>query len=696
MHRLKITLTVVLIAVLISTTLSLAGTVNHDYGIIKNQNSPHAKLKSIDLKDVRWTDGFWAERFIKTRDVTLPRLWELASDSEKGHAIQNLRIAAGIETGKFEGTHWQDAWIYKWLESACYIYSLTGDEVLDKKMDEIINVIAKAQRPDGYIASQTIARNWPRFKDPAHHELYTMGHLITAACIHNRITGKTTLLNVARRAADYIYETFKGRDPKLADFPRNPSIIMAGVELYRTTGVKKYLDMANFFIDWRGSRYGNGRRNAWGVLTNGSDLNQNWRPLRKETEVVGHAVFFTYLYAGAADAFMETGDKSLLDALERLWSDLVNKKMYITGGVSPMHKAHPVRSFQPGRLSTIVGDSIHEGVGGPYDLPNDSAYNETCGQIGNLMWNWRMLAITGQARFAEIMERTLFNSILSGIEVDGDNWSYTNPLRWQGPEHILRSQDTHKRLEPGKKMICCPTNLLRTVASWHNYLYSTSDKGLWIHHYGGNVFDGELADGRKLKLTQKTDYPWDPKVRITIDAVDSGDEFSILLRIPTWTKKANITVNNKAAKVKCKPSSYTTITRKWAAGDTIELDLPMPVRMITADPLIEQTRNQVAVMRGPLVYCLESIDIPKDVQFENICLPANTKWKIQYKPNLLGGVTVLKTKALVLDKTIEEDIGGYRQVRDIQPRRIDITMIPYYAWNNRDEPKMTVWLPVRW
>jgi len=696
MLSLKIKNIIALIAVLLSNTTSIARTVNHDYGIIKNQNSPHAKLKSVNLKDVRWTEGFWAEQFVKTRDVTLPRLWELSSDPEKGHAIQNLKIAAGIETGEFQGTHWQDAWIYKWLESACYIYSVTGDRALDKKMDEIISIIAKAQRPDGYIASQTIARNRPRFRDPHHHELYTMGHLITAACIHHRITGKTTLLKVASKAADYIYDTFKGHDPKLADFPRNPSIIMAGVELYRTTGVKKYLDMANFFIDWRGSRYGNGRRNTWGIITNGSDLNQNWRPLRKETEVVGHAVFFTYLYAGAADAFMETGDKKLINALERLWSDLVNKKMYITGGVSPMHKSHPVRSFQPGHLSAIVGDSIHEGVGGPYDLPNDSAYNETCGQIGNLMWNWRMLTITGQARFADIMERTLYNSILSGIEVDGDNWSYTNPLRWHGPGHILRSNDTHKRLEPGKRMICCPTNLMRTVASWHNYLYSTSDKGLWIHHYGGNVFDGELTDGRKIKLTQKTEYPWDGKIHITIDALDAGDEFSILLRIPVWAKKANITVNGRVAKVNCTSSSYAIITRKWAAGDTIELNLPMPVRMITAHPLIEHTRNQVAVMRGPIVYCLESVDVPEGIRFEDICLPANAKWKTQYKPDLLGGVTVLKTKALVLDKNTEEDIGGYHQVSNIQPRRINITMIPYYAWNNRDEPKMTVWLPVKW
>jgi len=696
MRSLSIALTIFSIAVLFNSIQSRAETAKRDYGVIKNQDSPYAKLRSVDLRNVHWTEGFWAERFAQTCDVTIPRLWELASDPEKGHAIQNLRIAAGLEKGQFEGTDWQDAWVYKWLESACYIYSVTGDRELDEQMDEIIEVIARAQEPDGYIASQTTARGRERFEDARHHELYTMGHLITAACIHHRVTGKTTLLGVARKAADYIYDRFKGRDPKLADFPHNPSIIMAAVELYRTTGEKKYLDMANFFIDWRGSRYGKGRRNAWGIVTGGSDLNQNWRPLRKETEVVGHAVFFTYLYSGAADAYMETGDKTLLDALERLWTDLVDKKMYITGGVSPIHKAHPVRSFQPGYLTAIVGDSIHEGVGGPYELPNDTAYNETCGQIGNLMWNWRMLAITGQARFADIMERNLFNSILSGIEVDGDNWSYTNPLRWHGPEHILRSNDTHKRLDPGTRMICCPTNLMRTVASWQNYLYSTNDKGLWIHHYGGNVFDGKLADGRKLRLTQKTDYPWEGKVRITMDTVESGDPFSILLRIPGWAKNAKLTINRKAVKVSCKPASYAAIERKWAAGDIIELDLPMPVRMIMADPRVEQTRNQVAVMRGPVVYCLESIDVPQEIRFEDICLPANAKWKVQHEPELLGGVTVLKTKAMVIDKTTAKDIGGYQEISAIKPRRIDITMIPYYAWNNRQEPKMTVWLPVRW
>jgi DUF1680 family protein len=245
-------------------------------------------------------------------------------------------------------------------------------------------------------------------------------------------------------------------------------------------------------------------------------------------------------------------------------------------------------------------------------------------------------------------------------------------------------------------MICCPTNLMRTVASWHNYLYSVDEKGLWVHHYGGNVFDGALTDGRKLTLTQETDYPWDGMVRIAVDAVESGGAFGLLLRVPGWAENAKLTVNGTIVEGDYKGGSYAVVERRWVAGDVIELELPMPVRMIVADPRIEQTRSQVAIMRGPIVYCLESVDLPTGVRLENICLPANAEWKVKRERDLLGGVNLLMTKALAIDKTARQDIGGYRHVSDVQGRYVDISMIPYYAWNNREEPKMTVWLPVRW
>ncbi|HYW81238.1 MAG TPA: beta-L-arabinofuranosidase domain-containing protein, partial [Thermoguttaceae bacterium] len=281
-----------------------------DGGIIKNQESPHARLRNVDLHGVRWTDGFWAEQFAKCRDVTVPRLWDLAADPEAGHALANMKIAAGLQTGPRKGTDWQDAWLYKWIETACYISTISPDVKLDRQLDEIIAIIAKAQQHDGYLATQTIVRGTERYVNPGQHELYTMGHLLSAACVHHRVTGKRNFLEVAVRVADHVRQRFKDRDPALVDFPRNPSIIMGAVELYRTTGDRRHLDLANFFIDWRGSQY-KPFRNAWAPASGGSDLNQNYKPLRLENEVVGHAVFFTYLYAGAADAYMETGDRQL-------------------------------------------------------------------------------------------------------------------------------------------------------------------------------------------------------------------------------------------------------------------------------------------------------------------------------------------------------------------------------------------------
>lgn len=668
---------------------------DQDFGLIKTAKSPYARLRSVNLASVRWTEGFWADRFRQTCEVTLPRLWELAADPKAGHALENLKIAAGLAEGEFVGTNWQDEWVYKWLEAAAYVYSATRDAELDRRMDEVISIIAKAQQPDGYLATQVILRpGWNRFEENRRHELYVMGHLITAACAHHRITGKSNFLDVAVRTANYLHRTFCGGDPLLANCPLNPSIIMAAVELYRTTGEKRYLDLANTFINNRGSQLeGRAIRNSNGILLGGSELNQDRVPLRQETQVIGHAVFFTYLYAGATDAYLETGDPKLVEALQRLWVDLTERKMYITGGVSAIHAAHPARSRQPGTMNLFSTDSVHEAAGMPYELPNATAYNETCGQIGNLMWNWRMLAATGEARFADIMEQTLYNSILSGINVNGRGWSYTNPLRWHGPDHVLLSQDEHQRFDPGAKHICCPSNLLRLLASWHGYLYSTDDSGLWVHHYGGNTFSGQLGDGRRLKLVQHTDYPWDGRVRLTLEEVAAGSPLSIRLRVPRWANDARITVNGQPAGDALRPGSYAAIERRWQPGDVIELNLPMPVRMLAADPRVAENRNHAAVMRGPVVYCLESVDLPAEVLFEDVHLPRDAQWTSCHDPALLGGVTVLETEAAVLaDATAET--GLYRELRAAEPRRIPIQLIPYYAWNNRGEPEMAVWLPL--
>ena len=650
-----------------------------DFGLIKSADSPHAKLKSVDLRSVRWTHGFWAERFAQCRDVTLPHLWQRLNDPETGHALTNLRIAAGLEEGEFAGTHWQDEWVYKWLEAASSIYNITRDEALDRQMDEAIDVIAKAQQPDGYIATQVLVRGWPRFQDPRHHELYVMGHLITAACLHHRITGKDALLAVARKAADCVYETFKGRDPALAHFPINPSIIMAAAELYRTTGERRCLDLACLFVDMRGAVKG------------GTDLNQDAVPLRDETQVVGHAVFFTYLYAGAADVYMETGERALLDALERLWHDLTGKRMYVTGGVCALHRGFSIRSGQ-----VWSAHDVHEAAGPDCHLPNATAYNETCAQIGSMMWNWRMLAITADACYPDLMERQLYNSILSGIGLDGRSWFYTNVLRWHGREHPLLSQDDYQRFQPGepprRSHICCPSNLLRTVAEAHGTLYSASDDGLWVHHYAANAFDGELLDGTPLRLTQETNYPWEGDILLRLELTEPH-EFSLMLRIPGWATGARLEVNGEAADAATEPGTYAGIRRTWSAGDEVRLTLPMAPRLIEGNPKIEEVRSQVAVMRGPLVYCLESPDLPGGVALSEIRIPRDIAFTARHEPELLGGVTVLEGTAR---RVREGDWARqlYRPLDTGDGEPVRLKLIPYFAWANRGISEMTVWMPL--
>ena len=691
-------ITVTFSLILSMTSISAKNQVNsgrekndgHDFGIIKTDASPYAKLKSVDLQSVQWNNGFWGDQFSKAKEVSLPRLWDLAGP----WAWHNMRAAAGLEAGEARGVTWQDEWIYKWIESACYLYTQTHDKKLLDKIDTIVTVIAKAQSPDGYIATQVTLRKQERFQVNNRHEMYVMGHLITAACVHYRITGKDNFMQLARKTADFLYKEYKySTNPYLINCPYNPSIIMAAVELYRTTGEKNYLELANIVIDNRGKA-----RKDVPVASNGqkmgnTDLNQDRIPLRDEKEVVGHAVFWSYLYAGAADAYMETGDKTLMTSLERLWTDLVNHKMYITGGVSPLHTGLSSRFNEKAGFRQYSYDEVHEAAGLPYELPNSTAYNETCGQIGNLMWNWRMLSITGEARFADIMEQTIFNSVLSGVNVSGEGWSYTNPLSWHGKDQELLSNDFHTRVDPGAKQICCPTNVMRTVASWHGYLYSTESEKLWIHHYGANESTIDIPGVGQIKFAEETSYPWDGNIRLIIKEVTASKPFAIRMRIPGWAENATIKVNQQNNDQSFKPSSYAEISQKWKKGDVIELNLPMTTRLMTANSLIEHDCNQTAVMRGPVVYCLESTDLPKDISIDQIHIIRDSKWNVENLPNLLGGVNVLKTKAVVAPKMTNTAFGLYQPLSKTKTNNLEIKLIPYYAWNNRGEPEMKTWIP---
>jgi DUF1680 family protein len=655
---------IILLVALISIEVSAK-----NRGITNTASSPYVKIRSVDIDDVKWTKGFWAEKFDLCQKVMIPNMWRLLEDPNISHAYMNFLIAAGLEKGEFKGNWWHDGDFYKWLEATAYVYAVTKDSELDQMMDKVIEVIGKAQQEDGYISTPIILghRNvTKRFEKLDYHELYNMGHLMTAGCIHYRATGKSSLLDIAKKTGDYLYKTFQPRDQQLAHFCFNPSNIMGAVELYRTTRDDKYLELAKIFVDMRGSAPG------------GTDLNQTRTPLRKETEAVGHAVTANYLYAGAADVYAETGDKTLLSALEKIWQNVIFQKMYVTGATGALHQGE-----------SSAGDSVHEAYGREYQLPNSTAYSETCANIANAMWNWRMLAITGDARFADIMELVLYNSALSGISIDGKHFFYTNVLRRTKGTPLL-SWDLPTR-QPYLECFCCPPNIVRTIAEVSGYAYSLSDNAVWVNIYGSNELDTELPDGTPVKLVQESMYPWEGKVRITVQSPKKKD-FAFMLRIPGWCEDASISINGKSVNEKLEPGHYVRFDRSWKKGDVLELDMPMKPKLMIAHPLVEETRNQVAIKRGPIVYCLESIDLPKDVKVSEVLIPHDIKLKPRFEKDLLGGIAVLEGEAQVFE---EGDWSNqlYRELQ-AQKKKVDIKLIPYFAWSNRGISEMTVWMPL--
>jgi len=613
----------------------------------------------------------------------IPGVRQALSNPRNAAVLENFRVAAGLKKGGHRGTNWSDGDCYKWLEAVAHVYAATGDQALDSLMDEWIAVIAKAQEPDGYLSTNIQLTGKGRLANPHNHEMYNMGHLLTAASVHHRATGKESFLKVARKLGDFLHRTFQPRPPKLAHFGWNPSNIMGLADLYRATGERRYLELAGIFVDMRGSASG------------GSDLTQDHVPLRTETMAVGHCVCATYLYCGAADVYAETGEKALREALERIWEDMATRRMYLTGAIG---------SFRNGKSPR--GDSVHEAFGAAYELPSRTAYNETCSNIGNAMWNRRMLAVTGEAKYADLMERVLYNSMLSAVGVDGKGYFYCNPLSWDGSAFGPSYHHTALRWSI-HRCFCCPPQVARTIAKLHGWAYGTSDEGVWVNLYGGSALETAGAGGR-LKLRQQTKYPWDGRVRITLGPAKTR-RFAVMLRIPGWAKGAGVKINASPVDAEVTPGTYLPLRRKWSDGDAIELLLPMKVRLIEAHPSAKNLRGKVAVMRGPIVYCLESPDLPKGVALDEIAVPPGIKLTPRFEKGLLGGVTVLTGQALrakpsqakartpakagwegVLYRELKAAGGG----RPPEGRKIDITLIPYYAWANRGVSHMSVWLPL--
>ncbi|MFC1724175.1 beta-L-arabinofuranosidase domain-containing protein [candidate division KSB1 bacterium] len=622
-------------------------------------------IHPVPFTDVRITDNFWAPRMEINRTVTIPHAFLKCEETGR---IDNFAIAGGLKEGEHKGIYpFDDTDIYKTLEGASYVLMLKKDPVLENYLDSLITLIGAAQEDDGYLYT-TRTNNAERLKNwmgetrwsriRGSHELYNAGHLFEAAAAHYQATGKRNLLDIALNFADLVAEEF--RPGKLQAPPGHQVIEMGLVKLYRITGDEKYLNLAKYLLDVRGKTL-DGREL-------GGEYNQDHKPVIEQDEAVGHAVRASYMFAGMADVAALTGDSDYIRAIRGLWENVVKRKLYITGGIG----------------ATGSGEAFAKN----YELPNMSAYNETCASIGNVYWNHRLFLLHGESKYIDVLERTLYNALLSGISLDGKHFFYPNPLESVGQ---------HERSE-WFGCACCPGNVTRFIASVPGYVYGYTDKEIYVNLYISNEADIK-SDARKLKIRQQTGFPWNGNVRILIDPEKENDKFSLLLRIPGWAQNSPVAgdlysfLDNHDSEIELKVNGekitvemrngYAVIEKKWKSGDEIELMIPMQIKRITANEKVEADRGKTALQRGPFVFCAEWPD-NKDGHVRNIMLPDENELETEFRENLFNGVQVITGRATGVIMGDEEG--------SIFTEEQEFTAIPYYAWAHRGKGEMAVWL----
>lgn len=645
----------------------------------------NTRLEAVPLKNVRLNGGLLGNKNRLVRKEVIPYQWKALNneipDAEPSNAIENFRIAAGEAEGEFRGMVFQDSDVAKWLEAVAYQLTINPDEELEKLADRVIDLIARAQQPDGYLNTYFIIKEpdkkWTNLAEC--HELYCAGHLMEAAVAYYQATGKRKLLDVMIRFADLIDNKFGTEDGKIKGYPGHQEIELALIKLYNITGDKKYRDLAKYFIDQRGKKP-NYFRLEWEKRGKGShwdnqkemaalDYFQAHQPVREQDVAIGHAVRAMYMYSGMADVARVTGDQTLIGVCKRLWHNTTQKKMYITGGVG-----------SSGHLESFSFD---------YDLPNDTAYTETCAAIGLVFFAQRMFQLEPVGEYIDVMEKALYNGVLSGISEDGQRFFYVNPLEVL-PE-VCEKRHDHNHVKPTRQKwfgcACCPPNIARLLASIGQYLYSYSENNIFVNLFADSTVDVQLNDCQ-ITLKQETNYPWDEDINFTI-VTDEEVEFTLAIRIPGWCKEAELKVNGETINIMdFNHNGYVYLERKWSDGDIIELTLKMPVLKLYANPQVRENIGKVAIQRGPLVYCLEEVD--NGPNLPAIHLPVYAKLKAEYRPDLLGGVTIITGQAMRIDETTWT--GKLYSTEKPQYKAVEITAIPYFAWNNRKPGEMLVWL----
>jgi uncharacterized protein len=592
-------------------------------------------LKPVNFSDVRINDCFWAPRLQKHATVTLNACIDQIRN--KTGRLSNFEKAAGLKPGKHEGIYFDDSDVYKAMEGIAYSLVNNPNPGLEKLMDEWIDVIALAQRTDGYLNTfYTLTGLENRWTDMTKHEMYCGGHMIEAAIAYYNATGKRNFLDVAVKFANHLDATF---GPGKRDWvPGHQEIELALVKLSHITGEKKYFTLANWLLEERGHNKGVGwiwEKPEWGPGYVQDDI-----PVAQITSIKGHAVRAMYMFTGMADVAAETGDTSYISALNRLWDDVVLRNMYITGGIG--------------------SSGENEGFTKDYDLPNKTAYCETCASVGMVLWNQRMNNFTANSKYADIIEREMYNGVLSGISLSGDRFFYENPLESAG--------DHHRQEWYG--CACCPSQISRFIPSIGNYIYSLSGKDLWINLFIGSTTKINFPE-KYLEITQETQYPWDGKVVIRFNPAEPV-RFGVLIRIPGWCSQYEISVNNKNVDSTEIIKGYLKLNRKWKSGDSVTLNFSMPVVLDRADPLVLEDKGKRAIQRGPLVYCLEQTD-NRNADLDSVFVTS------------VSGFTIIP------GDTIQQGLKMLRMTEKYG----DLLFIPYYAWDNREPGKMKVWIPFR-
>jgi len=625
-------------------------------------------IQGIPFNTVSLNDHFWLPKIEINRTVTIPSSFRKCEETGR---VENFILASGAKKGKFLTVYpFDDTDIYKTIEGASFSMSVHPDKAMDHYVDSLISIVAAAQEPDGYLyTARTIdpknthswagSERWVKESELS-HELYNSGHLFESAAAHFTATGKRNLLNIALKNANLLVQVFG--PGKRDDAPGHEIVEMGLVRLYRITGEKKYLDLAKFFIDCRGK---NSKQN----------YSQNHLPFVKQTEATGHAVRAGYLYSGAADVAALTGNKEYIEAIDKIWENAVTKKFYITGGIGALHAG--------------------EAFGADYELPNLTAYNETCAAIANVYWNYRMFLLHGDAKYIDVLERSLYNNVISGVGLDGKTFFYPNPLECNA-RYAFNSGNKLTR-EPWFDCSCCPTNLCRFIASVPGYIYAQKTDKIYVNLFIGSKTRFKLPK-TSVEISQQSDYPWNGNIALQVSPA-SKSVFSLYLRIPGWAhnqpvpgdlyryvsegaEEIEIKINGKKVEFKTQ-DGYAVISRTWKKGDRVEYTMPMNVHWVEANEKVQDDRGKVAIERGPLVYCLEGIDNNDIV--DNIILPDQAPLSVSFNPNKLNGINEIKGEAVVI-KISPDGLSA-------QTGKQNITAIPYYAWSNRGINTMKVWLP---